>query len=298
VIGQAAGLTCAMNPAIGRDSWPGWGEMVPAPEKKRVMVIGGGPAGLEAARVAAERGHEVSLYDRGSELGGLVLLAAKPPGRDGFLDLPRYFVYQMKLLNVDVHLETDVTVEDVVRLAPDAVIIATGSAPHFPEIPGIDREDICEVRQVLSGEVEAGENVLIIAGDEHMEALGTADFLAEQGKSVEVVSREYYIGNTTEPCTLRSVYQRLLTAGVVLSPHTWVKEITKDAVIVYNIFSREERSISGLDTVVVACGGQEDNALYRALKDRVKEVHLVGDANGVRRIHDATREGATAGRLL
>jgi 2,4-dienoyl-CoA reductase-like NADH-dependent reductase (Old Yellow Enzyme family)/thioredoxin reductase len=298
VIGQAAGLTCAMNPAIGRDSWPGWGEMVPAPEKKRVMVIGGGPAGLEAARVAAERGHEVSLYDRGSELGGLVLLAAKPPGRDGFLDLPRYFVYQMKLLNVDVHLETDVTVEDVVRLAPDAVIIATGSAPHFPEIPGIDREDICEVRQVLSGEVEAGENVLIIAGDEHMEALGTADFLAEQGKSVEVVSREYYIGNTTEPCTLQSVYQRLLTAGVVLSPHTWVKEITKDAVIVYNIFSREERSISGLDTVVVACGGQEDNALYRALKDRVKEVHLVGDANGVRRIHDATREGATAGRLL
>jgi len=298
VIGMNIGMTCAMNPAVGLEGVPGWGELEPAAVKKRVMVIGGGPGGLEAARVAALRGHQVSLYDRGSELGGLTLVAAKAPGRDGFLDLGRYYTYQMKLLNIDVHLETDVTADTVAGVDPDAVIVATGSVPHFPDIPGIRGDGVCEVRQVLRGEATVGDSILIIAGDEHSEALSTAEFLADLGKKVEVLSREYHCGSTLEPCTKQVLYQRLFGKGVVLTPHTWVKEISGDAVVAYNIFTGEERRITGVDTVVIACGGQEDNALYHALKDRVKEIHLVGDAHGVRRVHDATREGAVAGRLI
>ncbi len=297
-IGMSLGLTCTMNPEIGQDAVPGWGELIPAAEIKRVMVIGGGPAGLEAARVATLRGHRVSLYDRGTELGGLTLTAAKAPARDGFLDLGRYYTYQTKLLNIDVHLETEVTADMVREADPDAVIVATGSLPYFPDIPGLDGENVCNVRQVLEGEVTVGENVVIIGGDEHIRALSVADLLADQGKKVEVLSREYACGSALEPCTRQSLYQRLFTKGVVLTPHTWVREVSENNVVAYNIFNNEERTISGVDTVIVSCGGTEDNTLYHALKDSVKEIHLIGDANGVRRIHDATRDGATVGRLI
>jgi len=298
VIGMAAGMTCAMNPAVGFEGQPGWGELIPSEVKKKVMVIGGGPAGLEAARVAALRGHQVSLYDKGDELGGQTLIAAKAPSRDGFLDLGRYYTYQMKMLDVDVHLNTEVTAEVIIEKAPDAVVVATGSVPFIPDIAGVNGDNICEVRQVLNDEVSVGDNVVIIAGDEHIQALSTADFLAEQGKKVEVLSQDYQCGGTLEPCTKQVIYQRLYRKGVVLTANTGVKEISGKTVVAYNVFNQEERRIEGVDTVVIAYGGREDNGLYYALKDRVKEIHKIGDANGVRRIHDATREGAVVGRAL
>ena len=262
------------------------------------MVIGGGPAGLEAARIAAGRGHQVSLYDKGAELGGQTQIAAKAPGRDGFLDLGRSYTYQMKLLNVDVHLNTEVTTEMVIEQNPDAVVIATGSVPFIPNIPGVDGENVVETRQVLNEEVSVGNNVVVIGGDGDIESLSVADFLAGQGKKVEVTCPDYYCGSTIEPCTQQAIYQRLFRSGVTLSPNTEVKEISGNTVIAYNVFSREERRIEGVDTVVIAYGGQEDNALYYALKDKVKEIHIIGDAHGIRRVHDATREGAVAGRAL
>jgi NADPH-dependent 2,4-dienoyl-CoA reductase/sulfur reductase-like enzyme len=292
------GMTCTMNPAGGHEAEPGWGELIPAPVRKRVMIIGGGPAGLEAARVAALRGHKVSIYDKSPVLGGQTLIAAKAPGRDGFLDLGRYYTYQMQLLKIDVHLNTEVTAAVVESERPDAVVVATGSVPLLPDIPGINGANVCEVRQVLNGEVNTGENVVIIAGEEHMHALTAADFLAEQGKKVEILTTSYYAGVTVEPETKHAVYQRLFQKGVVFTPHTGVKEISGNTVVAFNVFTRNERRIERVDTVVVAWGSREDNALYYALKDRVKEVHKIGDANGVRRAHDATREGAIIGRVL
>jgi len=298
MLGLLVGITCTMNPAVGREGRPGWGELEPAAVKKRVMIIGGGPAGLETARVAALRGHQVSLYDRGAELGGQTLIAAKAPGRDGFLDLGRYFTYQMKLLHVDVHLNTEVTAETIEKQDPDAVVVATGSVPLIPDIPGVDGDSIVEIRQVLKGEVEVGNNVVIIGGDGDIQSLSTADFLADLGKKVEVLCVDYYCGVKVDFATLQTIYQRLSQKGVVLTPHTEVKAISGDTVIAYNIFNREERRIEGVDTIVIAYGGREDNALYYALKDRVREIHIVGDANGVRRIHDATRDAAYVGRAL
>jgi len=294
----AGGMTCAMNPAVGREALPGWGELQPAATRKHVIVVGGGPAGLEAARVAAERGHQVSLYEKGPELGGQTLLAAKAPGRDGFLDLGRYYTYQMKLLGVDTHLDTEVTADMVAEQDPDAVVVATGSVSFVPDIRGIDGNNVVQARQVLAESVEVGDNVVIIGEDWDIQSLSTADFLAERGKKVEVLCSDYQCGAKIEPCTKQALHQRLFQEGAVLTTNTAVKEISGSTVTVYNVFNREERKIEGVDTVVVAYGGLEDNALYYALKDRVKEVHVVGDASGVRRIHDATMGGATVGRAL
>jgi pyruvate/2-oxoglutarate dehydrogenase complex dihydrolipoamide dehydrogenase (E3) component len=262
------------------------------------MIIGGGPAGLETARVAALRGHQVSLYDRGSELGGQTLIAAKAPGRDGFLDLGRYFTYQMKLLNVDVHLNTEVTAEMVKEQNPDAVVVATGSVPLIPGIPGVDGDNVVEVRQVLNGEVEVGNNVIIIDGSDHIQSLSTADLLAERGKKVEVLGMGYYLGCLLEPATRQNTYERLLQKGVTLTPLTGAREISNNTVLAYHVFSQEERRIEGVDTVVIAYGGKEDNTLYYTLKDQVREIYKVGDAAGLRKIHNITMDGATVGRAL
>ena len=293
------GMSCTMNPSVGKEGEAGWGELIPAEVKKRVMVIGGGPAGLETARVAARRGHQVSLYEKGPELGGQTLIAAKAPGRDGWLDLSRYQTYQMKALGVDVHLDTEVTPEMVKAEAPDVVIVATGAVPLIPDIPGIDGDNVVDAWQVLKEEVEVGNKVVIIGDDEDIQSLSTADFLAERGKKVEVLTLAYYFGSKLEPTNRQTVYQRLAQNGVTLTPYTGVKEISGKTVTTYNRFTNEERRIEGVDTVVVACGGKEDNALYYALKDQVKEIRLIGDAsNAQRRIHDITMEGATLARFL
>jgi mycofactocin system FadH/OYE family oxidoreductase 2 len=292
------GISCTMNPTIGKEGDPGWGELEPAAIKKRVMVIGGGPAGLEAARVAARRGHQVSLYERGSELGGQTLIAAKAPGRDGFLDLGRYYTHQMKLLNVDTHLNTDVTVEMVKEQKPDAVIVATGSVPLIPDIPGIDGDHVVNVWQVLNGEAKIGDNVVVIGDDDQMQSLSTADFLADEGKKVELLCWGYYHGSKVEPATREAVYQRLLQKGVILTPHTIVNEISGKTVVTMDRFTNEERRIEGVDTVVVGCGGREDNSLFYNLKDQVEEIYIAGDANGVRKVHNATMDGATVGRTV
>jgi len=296
--GFARGISCTMNPVIGREGWPGWGELIPATTRKRVMVIGGGPAGLETARVAAERGHQVSLYDKGSELGGQTQIAARAPSRDGFLDLGRYYAHQMKLLGVDVHLNTEVTAEMVKEQSPDAVVVATGSVPLVPDIPGVDGENVVNVWQVLNEEAEIGDNVVVIADDDHVQSLSAADFLAERGKKVEVVFWNYYAGSKAEPATRQAIHQRLLRNGVKLTPNTRVREIDGSTVVTVNVFTSEENRIEGVDTVVLGCGGKENNSLYYALKGQVPEIHAVGDANGVRKVHDATMEGATVGRQL
>jgi len=297
--GVMLGMTCVMNPTIGREARPGWGELVPAQTKKTVLVVGGGPAGLETARVAALRGHSVSLYEKGSDLGGQTLIAAKAPGRDSFQELGRYFAYQMKLLGVDVHLNTEATPELIIEKNPGAVVIATGSTPFIPDIPGIDGDHVCEVRQVLNGEVDVGDSVVILAGELGMQALSTADFLAEQDKKVEILyPYNQVVPMAVEPNTNQAVYQRLYENGVVITVDTGVKEITGSTVVAFNMLTGKERRIAGVDNVVVAYGGTPADALAYVLKDRIGEIHVVGEARSIRKLHHITMDGATAGRQL
>ncbi len=297
--GFMVGMTCTMNPAVGREMIPGWYELIPAETKKQVMVIGGGPAGLETARVAASRGHKVSLYEKEPELGGQTLIAARAPGRDGFLDCPHYFSYQMKLLGVSVCLNTEVTVDLVKGVNPDVVVIAAGAVPYTPDIPGVEQENVVQAWDVLSGKVDVGDNVVVIAGEQHMTSLSTADFLASQGKKVELITEGYQFGTLAEINTKIACFNRLCLNNVTFTIMTRVKEISGNNLKVENTYNRRiNRQIEGVDNVVLAYTGQKNDSLYHALKGKVKEVYAAGDCFASTNLPAAIFAGAEVGRKI
>lgn len=288
-------ITCAYNPEAGREREF---SIVPTTNRKRLMVIGGGIAGLETARVAALRGHQVSLYERETELGGQVCIAAKTPRRDDFEQMPRYYSYQMNLLGVEVHLGTEVTAEMVAEREPDAVVVATGSVPLELDVPGAQQKNVVEPRSVLQGRVEVGQNVVVVAGEHNMEALSTADFLAERGKKVQIITEFFYAGAEAPFGIVQAVYARLCSKGITIMTLTAVKEIQGSTVTIRNVFSDVESRIEGVDTVVAAMGGKPDDALYHLLKGKVKELHRVGDCIQPRLIPQIALDGAQIGRIL
>jgi mycofactocin system FadH/OYE family oxidoreductase 2 len=289
-------IGCTLNPEAGREKE--LATVTPATNRKRVMVIGGGAAGLETARVAALRGHQVTLYEKGKELGGQLNIAARIPKREDFAEVPRYYTYQMNHLGVEVVLETTVTAEIAREKRPDAVVVAVGSVPSQPPVPGGDRDNVVWVRDVLQGEADVGENVVVIAAEQHEQALGVAIFLADKGKKVELLTNCFYAGNELDSATMTFMYGQLLSRGGVITPLTQVKEIAERAVITFNVMTNVERRIEGVDTVVMAAIGRADDALYRVLKGEIKEIYAVGQCLAPRLLPDSIWDGNRVGRWL
>jgi pyruvate/2-oxoglutarate dehydrogenase complex dihydrolipoamide dehydrogenase (E3) component len=204
----------------------------------------------------------------------------------------------MKLLKVDVHLGVNVTPEMVLELNPDATVVATGAALFRPELPGADGDNVFEMRQVLQGEVEVGQNVIVADLQRHIYGLDTADFLAEKGKKVELVTEVAYAGMDLDYCTIEDAYYRLLTKRVVITPLTRVKEIRGNTVIVYNTLTNDERQIEGVDAVVFCHDGMPEDSLYRSLKGKVKELYELGQCVSPRKLLDSVYDAAVVGRLL
>jgi mycofactocin system FadH/OYE family oxidoreductase 2 len=289
-------ISCAINPAAGREKE--LDTIVPAMTKKKVMVIGGGAAGLETARVAALRGHKVTLYEKEKELGGQLNIAAKIPKREDFAEVPRYYAYQMNHLGVEVFLETTVTAEMVKENKPDAVVIATGSVPSRSPVPGGDRANVVWVRDVLRGEAAVGENVVVIAAEHHEQSLGVANFLANKGKRVELITHCLHAGIDLDSGTMGFMYGQLLNKGGAITPLTRVKEIEEHAVVTLNVLTGVERRIEGVDTVVFAAIGEADDTLYRTLKGEVKEIYAAGQCLSPRLLPDSIWDGTCVGRWL
>jgi thioredoxin reductase len=293
------GIACSFNPVVGRESEPGWLELMPAEKKKKVMVIGGGPGGLETARIAKLRGHDVSLWEKGEALGGMTLIGAEAPARKDLLEVKRYYAHQMKLLDVDVRLNSPVTVETVQVQNPDVVVVATGSKPMAPaHIPGMDQENVIDnVRDVLSGKADTGRTVLILDNQWHLEGLVAADFLASRGKRVELAYPVETPGALVENVTRMALCQRLEAAGVKLRPRTMIRSIAGNSVSLTSPAGEDIGEVE-VDTVVLSFGGVEDNELYYSLKRKFPEVYAVGDCNGVRRRLWAVNDGAEIGRHI
>ena len=178
-------ITCIYNPVTGHEKE--WADPGPAPVKKKVVVVGGGPAGMEAARVAAERGHNVVLFERSDRLGGMINIAMLPPHRESYEEIILFGEKQLPKLGVDVRLGVEADAGTVLSETPDAVIIATGSTPYMTEIPGAEGQNVLTVGDVLTG-AETGERVVIIDTQGNPPASLVADFLSDQGKHVEIVT--------------------------------------------------------------------------------------------------------------
>ena len=289
------GITCSINASVGREKEM---EIVPATIKKRVMVIGAGLAGMEAARVAALRGHSVSIYDTGERVGGQLLIAAGAPGREAMAEPVKYFERQFELLGVDVRLRSAVTPELVSKEEPDAVILATGGIPGTLSVPGGDGPNVVQARDVLMGLRETGQNIVLVAADQGMEGLTTADFLGEQGKRVEMLVPEGVPGANVESITKIVLLGRLTGNGVVISTRTGVRAIEGDTVVAFDTDSGEERRITSVDTVVLAMSSVADDALLEALDGQDREVHAVGQCRAPGKMLESSLDGLRVGRLV
>ncbi|NTU85725.1 MAG: mycofactocin system FadH/OYE family oxidoreductase 2, partial [Chloroflexales bacterium] len=174
-------MGCIETPATGREQALGIGTLQPAGQRKRVVVVGGGPAGMKAAVVAARRGHQVTLFEQQAELGGQVNLAVKVTNRAEFGDLVRNLLHEIHQLEITVRAGTLATPELVLAERPDAVVIATGSTPDRATFPGADGPGVADVADILAGRAEPGRRVLIVDRLGFHEAAGVAEYLAERG---------------------------------------------------------------------------------------------------------------------
>ena len=293
---QGKAVTCVQNPATGREGE--LGDLRRAPTTKHVVVVGGGVAGLEAARVAALRGCRVVLMEKAVELGGQILLAARAPARAEYAGIVRFLANQVRKLGVDVRLGTEATAALVLGEHPDAVVVATGSHPHIPPVPGSDGKHVVTDRDVLGGEATVGSQVVVIDDVHTEQALSTAELLLDQGKRVEVISPLFYVGQDIGVTSIAPLYTRLYTKGVVLTPCSELRAVEGSTVVVRNVFSGAERRIESVDTVVLATGSRSTDALYRALKGQVPALYAAGDCVAPRGVHQAILDGIRAARAI
>ncbi len=285
---EVVGIRCQVNAALGREEES---KIVPAEKPRKVLVVGGGPAGMETARVATLRGHRVTLWEKESGLGGQLISAAIPPHKDRIATLTKYLQTQMKKLDVKVELNKEATAAMIEEFKPEVVILATGIIPLTPEIPGMDKAHVVQAGDVMEGKVEVGDRVVVIGGE--MVGCETAEFLVEKGKKVTVTRRspEMALGVGR---SLRAFFLgRLSEKGVTLLPEIKYNEVTSEGLVVT---TREgEKKTIEADTIVLAAGSIPDQKLYQDIKDRVAEVHCIGDCVAPRKIREAITEGYRIG---
>lgn len=303
-------LQCVVNIAAGKESTVAFETPAPAPVRKKVLIIGGGPAGLEAARTAALRGHEVHLYEMTAHLGGQVRMAASAPHRADLAALTAFLADEIKRLGVHVHLRTPVDPDLVIAERPDAVIVATGSTPRrngfqlsspSVPVPGGSLPHVYTVWDVLGfgGNANIGRTAVVYDDTATFEAISAADTLLAANARVTIVSRLEQLGATIPypPATVEASRERLLAAGVEFVPSMALREITATEVIVRGIGNELVRTFPA-DTVVIATYHEPNSEITDYLRDAGLNVHLAGNVNGTDTISAAVHGAANIARAL
>ena len=284
-------LYCRVNPVAGKESES---TITKAEKPNRVVVIGGGPAGMEAAIIAARRGHQVTLFDKEERLGGQLLLAAVAPYKDTLTELTKYLSTQVEKADVDVKLGKEASVADIESLSPDAVVLATGCVPLIPEIPGIGKDNVVIAEEVLAGRTQVGERVVVIGGE--LVGCETAEVLADAGKKVTITRRGQIMAASLAPMNREPLLGRLADKDVTMLTEVRYEEITTEGLVITNKEGR--RQIVQADTVVLAAGSRPNRQLLKALERKVPEVYQIGDCVKPRSILEALAEGFHVGQKL
>jgi len=285
---EVVGIRCSVNAALGKEKEY---EIVPARKPRKVLVVGGGPAGMETARVAALRGHRVTLWEKEPRLGGQLVQAALAPHKDRIAPLTAYLQTQMKKLGVKVELSHEATVATIEEFKPEVVILATGVRPLVPEIPGMNQAHIVQAGDVLEGRVEVGNRVVVIGGE--LVGCETAEFLADKKKKVTVMRRGPEMALAVGASLRAFFLNRLSEKGVTLLTEIKYNEIIPGGIVVTT--KEGEKKTIEADTIVLAAGSIPDTKLYQGLKGKVPEIHCAGDCVAPRTIRDAIAEGYRLG---
>lgn len=285
---------CLQNPEVGREAKY---ELKKVDSPKKVLVIGGGIAGLETAVVAARRGHKVTICEKDNKFGGQWNLAAIPPGKSQFNAVVDWRVHALgNMENVKIELNKTVTPDYVKGLKPDIVIVATGSVPLIPPIPGFDKDNVTNVPDTLTGKAKIGKNVAVIGGG----ACGveTAHYLLDKGKEVTVVEMLPEIARDEKFARKVFILESLEKKGARILTSSPVKKITEGNELIVRSNGRD-KSLGKFDTFVIAVGVKTENSITKQIKDMVPALYEVGDAyanpaNGF----SAIQHGALIGRYL
>ncbi|NIO08765.1 MAG: FAD-dependent oxidoreductase [Deltaproteobacteria bacterium] len=292
-------VSCLQNPAVGREKEWADHRLAKPSRSLRVAVVGGGPGGMKVAEIAAQRGHQVSLFSDARELGGQVLLAAKAPLRQEFGQITSYLAGQMKRLGVKIELGYRMTAADVLGLGAEIVVLATGSHPEPPELSGWKSDlPMHSVREVMEG-VELGENIFLLDLDGHWPGMATAEHLAQLGKQVSLVTPMPTAGADIPTGGDRiAAVRRLYPLGVQFFAGHVIQRVDRREVVLLNNLSGQEVRIGDVDDLVYAGNNRPNQELYNDLRGKVASLHAIGDCVVPRRATEAIYEGQQLGASL
>jgi len=282
---------CSVNASLAKEEEY---TLRPAETKRKVLVVGGGPAGMEAARTAAIRGHKVVLWEKKEKLGGQLLLAAVAPHKEVIDRLNKYMAVQLKKAGVQVLLEHEATAASIKATKPEVIVLATGSTPFIPDIPNVRRDNVVLALDVLAGRQGVGNRVVVIGGE--LVACETADYLAQQGKIVTILRRGPSMAANLNPRARDNLLARLTRNGVTMLTGVRYEEITDRGLVITD--KEGKRQNIEADTIVLATGAIQNIELATQLEGQDITLHLIGDCVTPGTIINAIRDGARVGREI
>jgi 2,4-dienoyl-CoA reductase-like NADH-dependent reductase (Old Yellow Enzyme family)/thioredoxin reductase len=284
-------IECLVNPMLGREEEMAF---IPTKNPKKVMVVGGGPGGMNVAWVAAKRGHTVHVYEKRKVLGGQLVPGSTPGHKTELRTLIRFQVKQAELHGVKCHLDHEVTAKDVKALDPDVVVLATGSLPAIPPVPGIEKEIVLTYEDVLNSDTVLFNRVIVVGGG--ATGLELALYLTDQGCSVTVIEMLPKIGSGMEFVTKKVILKHLKNSNTAMLTDTRLSKIEDKGVIVVNQENREK--FIEADKVVIAIGTKPDTKLYDKIKPLGYKIYQIGDCLEPRSAKDAIYDSAVLGRRI
>lgn len=327
-VAQEKPIRCVQNPAAGQELLYSERLLAHASQPRTVVVVGGGPAGLKVAEIAARRGHRVSLFERDDHLGGQVRLGSRQPHHQEFAEVVHYLEAAVRRLGVEVWTGVEADAQGVLDLEPDVVVVATGSQPNLPdarrpsladpdagsiarergltagpELPGLELPSVYSSDEVLAGEPLPGPRVLVVDGQGHWEAVGTAEFLTDSGHQVTVVTTRSSVGSELEGTNHAMFMQRAGRSGIALRPLTGVRAIEPGRALLVDMLTGEESWLE-VDAVVPVGWRRSRDDLYYRLQDLVQQsgaavqVERVGDASAARMVQTVLLEAQQMATVL